>query len=191
MSTPPDYQITYYSTTTQEFKDNHGGRAPNEFDQFDRIVSLILPGPVTGSRTWTDRDWVQYTTISPHRGLAAPTAQATDLDKAGITVVGALKQHLGLLTAGVSKFGEEIGKLISADGLVRLNTLTGGDVKLYLHQTGLCKFFDFNAGACTIGTSIEFYESFFTAKPLDPSHVMGTAVHELSHVINFLMLRSS
>ena len=140
-----------------------------------------MAGPDSGSRTWTDRDW-QKNAITP---VLTP-AEVRDL--AGIIVDSSWKPNhdadLDLLTEGVLKFGEELGKLVGGDvrkGLVHLKKKIGGGVIWYRASEGsnLCK-----AGlACALEAGkIGFYDDLFDE---DPSLIRGAAVHELAHKIHF------
>ena len=43
----------------QDFKLGHDPTEPNARDRFDRIVSLSIPGPDSGTLIWTAEDWRQ------------------------------------------------------------------------------------------------------------------------------------
>ena len=167
----------------QEFKDNHGGRAPTPRDRFDRVVSLSMSGPVSGRRTWTDRDW-QQNAITP---VLTP-AQARSL--AGIKVDDESwnsdpdnAEYLAYLTEGVLRLGVKLGRLIGGDakeGLAHLGTFNRDGVTWKRGNPGSisCQY------ACTApdGTEIHFGNKLPTVAL---SSLPGIAVHEMAHVIEF------
>ena len=173
----------------QEFKDNHGGRAPNAIDRYDRIVSLVLPGPVSGSRTWTEQDWIGYATSSPHGGLAARAAGSST--GAGINDHGFSNQsaELSLLKKGFNKLAALIGGTDILEGFL-------GSPDYGIHwfrrpSNFICELFATGVPlACTFGTFVEFYDALFEVDSNTKDykhHVRGTAVHELAHVVHFVL----
>ncbi len=60
----------------QEFTGIHG-RAPVGTDYFSSFLSLKIPGPATGSRTWTDRDWIQNAISPALQGPSGSSAPST------------------------------------------------------------------------------------------------------------------
>ena len=169
------------SAWVQEFKDNHGGQAPNRRDRFDRVVSLTMAGPDSGSRTWTDRDW-QKNAITP---VLTPE-EVRDL--AGIKVDSSWKPShaadLDLLTEGVLLAGGKLGTLIGGsakEGLAHLKTLSGGGVT-WLRESSheeVCPGNIVPLG-CTEPEGIYFFDSLFAGPP---SAAQGAVIHELAHVI--------
>ena len=169
------------SAWVQEFKDNHQGRAPTSRDRFDRSVSLIMRGPASGSRTWTDRDWKQNA-ITP---VLTPE-EVRDL--AGIIVDSSWKPNhaadLDLLTEGVLWAGGKLGTPIGGsakEGLAHLKTLSGGGVTWFRKSTHE----EFCPGiiaplACTEPEGVYFFDSLFAGHS---STAQGAAIHELAHVI--------
>ena len=120
----------------QEFTDVHG-RAPNQRDRADRLVSLAIRGSGTGG-FWTGDDWKNYT-------KSKSNVLTQVLAKAGITIDNSWNSdpdktaHLDLLTDGVLRFGEKIATLIGGGidaGLEHLRDLIGGGVQFYRASAG-------------------------------------------------------
>ena len=173
----------------QEFKDNHGGRAPNEQDRVDRYISLHLPGLATGSRTWTDRDWIKYATTFPHRGF--PVLAAGGSPGSHIIGYGFSNQsdELSLLKEGYNDLDAKIGGGDTLAGFL-------GSPQLQIHWTRrtsnvICQLLATGVPlACTFGTFVEFYDALFVGVPTKDEYkakVKGTAVHEIAHVVHYLL----
>ena len=176
------------SAWVQEFTDVHG-RAPNERDRADRLISLTIRGSGPGG-SWKAKDWKTYTKKrSQYVSLV--------LQKAGITIDDTSwnsdpkkTKHLDLLTEGVLKFGEKIATLIGSGidaGLEHLRDLIGGGVQFYRASAG--------AGWCERGDAcatepgkIGFFDNLFAQGSFSDSEhenfIRGTAVHELAHKIH-------
>ena len=92
-----------------------------------------------------------------------------------LPVVDAL---LDVLTEGVEKLATKIG------GTARLKEALGGGAFWSRQKTGICKLFDQNAGACTVGHRIDFYDDLFTVNVNNHLYLKATAAHELAHVVN-------
>ena len=166
----------------QEFTDVHK-RAPNARDRFDRVVSLTMAGPDSGSRTWTDRDWQQNAITPVLTPAQARTLADIKVDDESWNSDPENAEYLAYLTEGVLRLGAKLGTLIGGDakeGLAYLGTLNRGGVTWKLGDPGFisCQY------ACTDpdGTEIHFGNKLPTVAL---SSLPGIAVHELAHVIEF------
>ena len=174
------------------FASAHNGNGPVDSDRIDRIVSLHIVGPSTGSLTWGPEDWAEYALNREKYLLGLIGKAGVEIDRASWGRDPNRSVHLQLLAEGVVALGYQIGRLHGSSlvtGLVHLRTLIGGRVTWYRYGKGT----DFSL--CALGSAcalppyaIQFYDELFASgSPSDAAHrifLRGIAVHEMAHKIH-------